>query len=123
MPALEPAPPSADAGKPPTAPPSSKKNQDKFTLDSAPPGHDPFGDNVDLDTVAAMGAQKILFDKDCKLAYKHFSQFIGPQVLGLEAGTLPVLQVNFLIAEYMRTRVNLTAQKVILGTFFSGPYF
>ena len=69
QPGLPPHVPKAATGpnldKPPTAVPSSKKNQEKINIDSVPPGFDPFEDDIDCDTNVALGTNKILFDKHC----------------------------------------------------------
>ena len=73
---------------------------------------DPFGDGMTLEETSTFCARKVTTRPGYKHAWNHFCRHVGDEtVVKLKQGTLTNAQVDTLIAQYIRTRVNIKVEK------------
>jgi hypothetical protein len=74
---------------------------------------DPFGDNLDIEEMAAYGNRKVLKDRHYQRAWRDFYLHIGVKLEDLVTGTLEAEEVDMMLSEYLKTRYNKTTLKKV----------
>jgi len=72
---------------------------------------DPFGDGMNLDEMSTFCAKKVINRPGYRHTWNHFCAHLGEEMVAkLKAGDLTNSQVDNLVSEYFRTRVNIKVE-------------
>ena len=80
---------------------------------------DPFGDGMNLDEMSTFCAKKVINRPGYRHTWNHFCAHLGEEMVAmLKAGDLTNCQVDNLVSEYFRTRVNIKVENEVRFSIF-----
>lgn len=100
---------------PPTGPPQPVPPPPPGSLFNPP---DPFGIDLGVNELSTLCARKVLNNSMYKHTWAHFSSTVGEETVAwLKSGVLTITQVDEIVSNYIRTRVNLKEMKKVILPF------